>query len=103
MASKASWPVRCSTRSAAAAYSASNDACVPAPPWTPNRFTSVIARAGAVPCSVRGNCGPSATARKGDGAGDGDDGEASERRSALSTRLSQPSLVLFTPGVPLSM
>ena len=64
MASKASWPVRCSTRSAAAAYSASNDACVPAPPRTPKRFTSVIASAGAVPCSVRGSCGPSATARK---------------------------------------
>jgi hypothetical protein len=43
---------------------------------------------------VRGSEDARATARN---------GVASGLRSALSTRLSQPSLVLFTPGVPLSM
>ena len=53
-----------------------------------------MASADAPPCSARGSVGASATARKGD---------ASSTRVAASVRFSQPSSVLFTPGVPDSM
>src|ERR1041385_3731233 len=56
----------------------------------PNSFRLLIARLGARPCSVRGRFVPIATARKGDAFGSG---------LACRKRLSQPSVVLFTPGV----
>jgi len=66
--------------------------------WSPVRRTSksarlCIATALTSPRRMRGRAGPSATARNGD-AGSG---------SALAARASQPSGVLFTPGVPVSM
>ena len=61
-------PVGCSSESAACAYCASNDVdimSVALPARTPNWPSWPIASAGAVPWSVRGSCGASATARNG--------------------------------------
>ena len=61
----------------------------------------VIATAGAGPWRMRGVCGVIATARKGDGRGAA--APASQVSQVASQRLSQPSRVPFTSGVPLSM
>ena len=64
-------------------------------PATEKSLRFDTATAGTLPCSVRGTCVPNATARKGDG--------FSVRFSACSARFSQPSGVIFKPGVPDSM
>src|SRR5437773_110778 len=69
MALNASRPVPFSTLSAAAAYSASNDAptiSLACPARMPNWPIWLTASAGAGPCSMRGSCGVSETARNRD-------------------------------------
>jgi hypothetical protein len=68
IALNASRPVPLSTESAAAAYSASKEAPTASLDWPariPNCASWLTASAGAVPCSMRGICAVSATARNG--------------------------------------
>ncbi len=68
---------------------------MPAPSFTSNSLTLVIATAPTSPRRMRGSAAPNDTARN---------GEAGSRAGIpASPRASQPSGVLFTPGVPDSM
>src|SRR5271166_4068397 len=64
------------------------------PPAIPNPFILLTATAGAAPARIRGRELPSETARN---------GLPVAPCSLCNTRFSQPSCVLFTPGVPDSM
>src|SRR5580693_1965184 len=66
-------------------------------PPTPKSLMLFIAIAGSLPERIRGREGPRAIARKADWSAAA--GEARECRD----RFSQPSSVVFTPGVPDSM
>src|SRR6266516_1098505 len=64
-------------------------------PPTEKSLMLFMATAGSEPLRMHGSDGPSARARKGEFCG--------ERARLRSERLSHPSSVIFTPGVPVSM
>src|SRR3954449_8173687 len=64
-------------------------------PPTEKSLMLFMATAGSAPLRIRGNDGPKAMARKGELCG--------AAGNACKERLSQPSPVTFTPGVPVSM